>query len=175
MFCTNTKCHFHISIEDFKLNKNEDEKINEKSLPIYFVDENIYIHKPTLLFSTVDKYAQLAWNDNVFKLFNYDDNFERKTSPPTLIIQDELHLISSSLGTVYSMFEFVIDELCKNANGCRPKIIGATATAKNAKEQCLKIYNRTNFSQFPPFGIDIDDSFSQERKKMIQMEEYTLV
>lgn len=165
MFCTNTKCHFHISIEDFKLNKNEDEKINEKSLPIYFVDENIYIHKPTLLFSTVDKYAQLAWNDNVFKLFNYDDNFERKTSPPTLIIQDELHLISSSLGTVYSMFEFVIDELCKNANGCRPKIIGATATAKNAKEQCLKIYNRTNFSQFPPFGIDIDDSFFSRKKE----------
>ena len=69
------------------------------------------------------------------------------------------------LGTVYSMFEFVIDELCKNANGCRPKIIGATATAKNAKEQCLKIYNRTNFSQFPPFGIDIDDSFFSRKKE----------
>ena len=165
MFCTNTKCHFHISSEDFKLIKNDNKNIIEKSFPIYFVDENIYNHKPTLLFSTVDKYAQLAWNNNVFKLFNYDDNFERNTSPPTLIIQDELHLISSSLGTVYSMFEFVIDELCINANGVRPKIIGATATAKNAKEQCIKIYNRTNFSQFPPFGIDIDDSFFSRKKE----------
>lgn len=161
--CTNSKCHFHLSEKDFLLNKLESQKIDEFSLPIYYVDEDVYRHRPTLLFSTVDKYAQLSWKKEVFRLFNFNDDFSRYSPPPSLIVQDELHLISSSLGTIYSLFEFAIDELT-TFQGSKPKIVGATATVRNAKQQCVKIYNRKHYSQFPPVGVHIDDSFYSRKK-----------
>lgn len=163
LHCTNSKCHFYLSEEDFFLTRNESAKIDNYSLPIYYVDEDVYKHRPTLLFSTVDKYAQLAWKKEVFRLFNLDDDFTAYAQPPTLIVQDELHLISSSLGTIYSLFEFVIDELSEH-KGIKPKIVGATATVRNAEQQCIKIYNRKKYSQFPPVGVDIDDSFYSRKK-----------
>ncbi len=101
--------------------------------------------------------------NEAFRLFNLNEDFSRFSSPPCLIVQDELHLISSSLGTIYSLFEFVVDEL-STVNGIGPKIVGATATVRNAKQQCIKIYNRKNYAQFPPVGIDIDDSFYSRKK-----------
>ena len=139
-------------------------KADHKCLPIYYVDEDLYHQRPTLLFATVDKYAQLAWTNKAFKLFNLNEQFDRLADPPKLIVQDELHLISSSLGTVYALFEFLIDKLCSEGS-IRPKIIGATATVRNAKEQSLKVYNRKKYSQFPPNGLDIDDSFYSKKKK----------
>ena len=165
MHCTNTKCHFHISDIEFKLTTNNNAGFIEKTLPIYYVDEEIYDMKPTLLFSTVDKYAQLAWKKECFRLFNYDSTLNRIAAPPSLIVQDELHLISSSLGTIYSLFEFVVDELCM-VDGIGPKVVGATATVRNAKQQCINIYNRKQYSQFPPSGITIDDSFYSRKKKI---------
>ncbi|WP_242094330.1 helicase-related protein [Aestuariivivens sediminicola] len=164
LHCTNSKCHFYLSKDDFRLTKNESEIISQRCLPIYYVDEDIYLHRPTLLFSTIDKYAQLAWRNEAFRLFNYDSDFNLICSPPSLIVQDELHLISSSLGTIYSLFEFAVDELSDN-NGVKPKIIGATATVRNAEQQCIKIYNRERYTQFPPVGIDIDDSFYSRKKE----------
>ena len=165
MHCTNTKCHYYIASSEFKLTTNDNSRFVERTLPIYYVDEEIYDVRPTLLFSTVDKYAQLAWKKESFKLFNYDENFDRACSPPSLIIQDELHLISSSLGTIYSLFEFVIDELC-TVEGVSPKVVGATATVRNAKQQCINIYNRKKYAQFPPSGISIDDSFYSRKKEI---------
>ncbi|WP_026449728.1 helicase-related protein [Aequorivita capsosiphonis] len=161
--CTNSKCHFYLSEADFLLNKLDSPKIDSYSLPIYYVDEDVYRHRPTLLFSTVDKYAQLSWKKEVFRLFNFNDDFSRFCPPPSLIVQDELHLISSSLGTIYSLFEFAIDELT-NHKGSKPKIIGATATVRNARQQCIKIYDRKYYSQFPPVGVRIDDSFYSRKK-----------
>ncbi|TVZ24099.1 helicase-like protein [Dokdonia sp. Hel_I_63] len=161
--CTNSKCHFYLSDKDFLLNKLESQKIDEFSLPIYYVDEDVYRHRPTLLFSTVDKYAQLSWKKEVFRLFNFNNDFSRYCPPPSLIVQDELHLISSSLGTIYSLFEFAIDELT-SFQGSKPKIVGATATVRNAKQQCIKIYDRKHYSQFPPVGVHIDDSFYSRKK-----------
>ncbi len=164
MHCTNTKCHFHIADSEFKLTSNNNSAFIDRTLPIYYVDEEIYDVRPTLLFSTVDKYAQLAWKKECFSLFNFNSELERIAPPPSLIVQDELHLISSSLGTIYSLFEFVIDELCMD-NGIGPKVVGATATVRNAKQQCINIYNRPKYSQFPPSGISIDDSFYSRKKK----------
>ncbi|OEY71968.1 helicase-related protein [Salegentibacter salarius] len=163
LHCTNTKCHFHVGENEFKLRRNDNSSFMERTLPIYYVDEDIYSYRPTLLFSTVDKYAQLAWRKECFHLFNFNSEFKRMADPPSLIVQDELHLISSSLGTIYSLFEFVIDLLCTE-KGIQPKIVGATATVRNARQQCIKIYNRKKYAQFPPSGIQIDDSFYSRKK-----------
>jgi len=121
-------------------------------LPIYVVDEDIYSVRPTLLLSTIDKFARIAWEENTRNLFGDDTRL-----PPELIIQDELHLISGPLGSLSGIYEIALDYLCK-ASGKLPKIIASTATVKNAKEQIRNLYNRQTV-QFPPAGIDYDDSF----------------
>ena len=61
-----------------------------EGLPLDFIDESIYNNPPSLLFSTVDKFARLAWVDEASSLFGRGNGY----LPPGLIIQDELHLIS---------------------------------------------------------------------------------
>lgn len=60
--------------------------------------------------------------------------------PPELIIQDELHLITGPLGTIYGGYETVVEEMCcieKNGKKIRPKYIVSTATIRNAGEARL--------------------------------------
>jgi hypothetical protein len=120
-------------------------------LPVYVVDDDIYRVRPTLLLSTIDKFARIAWEENTRNLFG------EQCPPPELIIQDELHLISGPLGSLSGIYEIALEYLCGN-NGKRPKIIASTATVKNAKEQIRNLYNRKTI-QFPPAGISFDDSF----------------
>jgi hypothetical protein len=159
LFCTNKKC-------EYSLNKSE------YGLPIYHVDEDIYKIRPSLVFSTVDKFAALNWDDSSFQLFNFSGsggNLKRTHEPPELIIQDELHLISSALGTIYGIYEIGINELMSkdidDKETYKPKIIAATATAKHAERQCRILYGRKKFSQFPPPGISADDSFFARKEK----------
>lgn len=119
-----------------------------KKLPIYVVDDDIYRERPTILLSTVDKFARLAWEENSGKLLD---------SPPQLIIQDELHLISGPLGSLSGIYEIAVDEIIKHF-GYSPKIIASTATVKNARDQIRILYNR-DMIQFPPNGLSYDDSF----------------
>ena len=126
-------------------------------LPVYVVDEDIYSVRPTLLLSTIDKFARLVWEDKTVAIVSSD----ALTLPPELIIQDELHLISGPLGSISGLYEAAIDELCTH-NGIKPKIIASTATVRNADAQIHALYNRQSF-QFPPSGIDIDDSFFATR------------
>ncbi len=140
-----------------------------KALPIYCVDEDIYQNRPSLIISTVDKFANLIWNENARSIFGLNDEGERQTNPPTLIIQDELHLISNALGSAFGFFETLIDELCtyKTASGemIKPKIICSTATIKNSSAQILGLFGRANMTLFPPAGIDISDSFFAKEDK----------
>lgn len=91
--------------------------------------------------STVDKFARLPWDVKTNALFGRVDRVcsrdgyvaigeehkrHNKTQtlptstlmpirpflPPELIIQDELHLITGPLGTVYGAYETVIEEMC---------------------------------------------------------------
>ena len=143
VYCTNEDCDF---------NNN-----GLSSLPIKMVDEDLYKNPPTLLFGTVDKFAMLAWKNESGKFFGIGTN----NRSPELIIQDELHLISSSLGTIVGLYEAAIDKLC-SLKKSRPKIIASTATIRRAIEQCRALYNR-NVCQFPSPGIDSTDSyFSRE-------------
>lgn len=134
--CTNQTCCFH-----------------DHKLPIQIVDEELYSAPPTLLFGTVDKFAMMAWKEEVGSFFAVGSD----NRAPELIIQDELHLISGPLGTMVAMFETAIDYLCQE-KGVRPKIVASTATIRRAKEQCAALYNR-DVAQFPSPGLDASDSY----------------
>jgi hypothetical protein len=120
-------------------------------LPVYTVDTLIYNNAPTLVFGTIDKFAQIVRNPDARKLFN-----RGKAPPPELIIQDELHLISGPLGTIAAVYEIAIDMACTD-EGRRPKVIGSTATIRRAAEQIRALFDR-DAAQFPPPGLDADDS-----------------
>jgi hypothetical protein len=122
------------------------------NLPVWTVDEDVYRELPSLLIGTGDKFAQIVRTPSTRKLFGIDTDF----APPDLIIQDELHLISGPLGTISALYEIAIDELCSR-DGRQPKLIGSTATIRKAESQIRALFDRNTF-QFPPPGIDHDDS-----------------
>lgn len=126
----------------------------QSDLPIYLIDEDIYLRRPTLLIGTVDKFARLPWLSESSNLFG---GTPKTTLPPELIIQDEMHLISGPLGSMVGLYETAIDSLCTH-DGIRPKVIASTATVRRAQEQGRALFNR-RLVQFPPSGIDSRDSF----------------
>jgi hypothetical protein len=82
-------------------------------------------------------------------------------SPPDLIIQDELHLISGPLGTLVGVYETAVEGLCtRQVEGgpVRPKVVASTATIRRAGQQIEAIFNK-KISVFPPLGLDASDSF----------------
>ncbi|ABW19569.1 helicase-related protein [Alkaliphilus oremlandii] len=135
IFCPNKDCEY------------------KDGLPIYLIDEDIYNFKPTLIISTVDKFARMTWEPKIGQIFGIDSPY----LPPDLIIQDELHLIAGPLGTVTGLYETAIDFFCYR-KGIKPKIIASTATIRNAANQILSLYAREH-RQFPPQGINIRDSY----------------
>lgn len=133
-FCPTSSCEFH----DY--------------LPLNVVDEALYDNPPSFLIGTIDKFATLAWNHRPSRFFGVEG-----TLPPSLIIQDELHLISGPLGTVAGIYEAAIDTILKKL-GARPKIIAATATIRRAHDQIEKLF-ALKANIFPPVGIDADNSY----------------
>lgn len=131
-------------------------------LPIYVIDEDIYQVRPSLVIGTVDKFAMLAWRPEARALFGIGMDGERETSPPGLIIQDELHLISGPLGSMVGLYETVIHELCTDRRGdvpVPPKIVCSTATIRRYEEQIKALYAVDKVKLFPSPGMDIGDSF----------------
>jgi hypothetical protein len=132
---------------------------HEDGLPLHVVDEAIYEQRPTLLIGTVDKFAMLPWNADGRRLFGLQS--DDRLSPPDLIIQDELHLISGALGSMVGIYEGTIDALCWHRKGTKhisAKIIASTATICRAPEQVHALYARDVFL-FPPQGLRAGDSF----------------
>ena len=138
LFCPRSGCDFH------------------SRLPIQVVDEALYESPPTVLLGTVDKFARLPWDGRCRSFFGWGPK-TRKRYPPSLVIQDELHLISGPLGTVAAIYEAALDTLFEQA-GMKPKYVAATATIRNAGEQATKLYGR-EAAVFPAPGVDSSDSY----------------
>ncbi len=134
IYCPSKDCDFH------------------KKLPVQVVDEAIYEKPPTFILATIDKFARLAHEVKSGKILKQGFN-----DTVSLIIQDELHLISGPLGTVTGALEAVVDILL-NHFGAKPKYIAATATIRGARDQIESLYSR-EVSTFPPSGITHKDRF----------------
>lgn len=134
----------------------------ERPLPVYVVDDDVYKYRPSLVIGTVDKFAQLAWKPDARALFGLGTSGQHDFSPPGLVIQDELHLIAGPLGSMTGLYEGLIEELCtdrRGASAAPPKIIASTATIRRHEEQIRSLYARDTVHLFPPHGIDAADSF----------------
>ncbi len=141
---------------------------NNPPLPICVVDEDLIDFPPNLIIGTVDKFALLTWNPEIRRFFGINNEGEHEGLPPSLIIQDELHLISGPLGSMVGAYETVIEELCILDDGpklIRPKIIASTATISHAKEQVKSLYARENMMLFPPSGLEAGDSFFSKESR----------
>jgi helicase-like protein len=121
-------------------------------LPVSSVDDDLYRNPPTVLIGTVDKFARLAWDARAGVFLGAG-----RTPGPSLIIQDEFHLISGPLGTMVGLYEAAFDVAMAH-NGARPKVIASTATIRRADEQARGVFGR-DVSLFPPAGLTADDSY----------------
>lgn len=150
-----------------------------RPLPLLTVDEPIYRRLPCFLIATVDKFAQLPWLGPSGALFGKVDRHDttgfygptepgrgtaltRPLSPPDLIIQDELHLISGPLGTMVGLYETAIDALAErkvDGQTVLPKVVASTATVRRADRQIQALFGRSGVDVFPPPGPDRRDSF----------------
>ncbi|MEU1994522.1 helicase-related protein [Nocardia gamkensis] len=138
-------------------------------LPIHVVDQGIYESRPSIVIGTVDKFATMAWQPACRSLFGLKDNGDRAYSPPSLIIQDELHLISGPLGSMVGLYEPVIDDLTTDQRGESPipaKIIASTATVRRYEDQIKGLFGRTEVALFPPHGLEEGRSFFAEPARL---------
>lgn len=189
----------------------------EKPLPFYICDDDIYDFAPSVILGTVDKLALIGhsgptirrilgmfgaapwYNENLGRIYMPTEK-ELKESPerkscitvfpayehgtklfhdpaPTLIIQDESHLLDESLGTFAGLFESTLDalfsKLARAQRNCvatdpegnrrRAKIIAASATVSDPQRQLEHLYQRhIPATQFPFPGPDIYHSFYAE-------------
>lgn len=153
LHCSDARCEF--GKQDFR-----------DWLPVHVIDELIYRVRPTLVIATADKLAMIAHKPQAGALFGIEhiqgSTPRRISPPPSLIIQDELHLISGPLGTMYGLYETVFEKLCTHDVGgvlAKPKIIASTATIRGADQQVRSVYGRTRTALFPSPGLDMADSF----------------
>ena len=132
---------------------NLDCPFSSRELPMAVVDEVLYEDPPTILLATVDKFARLQFDPRAGKLLGIGTPFQQ----PSLIIQDELHLLSGPLGTTVAVFDAVI-QLLLTQTGSRPKIIASTATIRSSGDQVKGLYGR-EVALYPPAGLDGDTTF----------------
>jgi hypothetical protein len=173
--CGSPKCSF-----SFGLGRISRKRKDQGPIPVCLSDEIIYLHPPSLLFGTVDKFAQLAHkvsdadtgrksdSRRIFGKGNWENGKPNNGYlPPDLIIQDELHLLLGPLGSAVALFESAIDQLCTREDGTRPKIISSTATTRNTQLQIAALFDR-EVNLFPKPGVECDDSFFAFYKRTYQ-------
>ena len=158
LLCSDARCAFG-------------QRTRDSWLPVEVVDSHIYATRPSLIIATADKFAMLAYEPRAGAIFGLDvpdGEMVRTHRPPGLIVQDELHLIAGPLGTLYGLYEGVIEALCSSTEGGRvlaPKLIASTATIRGAEDQVKALYARitpegkANLQLFPAPALTMGDSF----------------
>lgn len=148
IFCTNRKCTF-----------------SHQALPLKITDQDVLNNPPTFLLGTVDKFANLATKQQMVSLLGVNPgNGKAQRIPPSLIIQDELHLISGPLGTITAVYEAAIDTVIRRGyeelgfQGMSAKYVAASATVRDAEKQVQRLSARKT-AVFPPQGISSKDSY----------------
>lgn len=153
-------------------------------IPAFTLDEQIFRRCPSMIISTVDKFAMLPFMDDFASVFGNVDQYdnvkgygrhgvtaysdgdqydsdicrmEKPFLPPSLVIQDELHLIEGPLGSMVGAYEIAFDILSTRSE-FRPKYIASSATIKEARSQVGVVYRKESFI-FPPQGISIEDNY----------------
>ena len=162
---------FHVDVDtkSFSINCINDQcYFNNISLPFCFSDEDLYKHPPSILLGTVDKFVQLGLQTDALpqSFFKGVDGDPKNISLPTsLIIQDELHLMSGPLGTIDAPIEAALDVIVHTLSkkydkgkGWLPKRIGSSATLRNTTEHIKAFTGRTS-SVFPVAIQNWDDAF----------------
>ncbi|MBZ6114567.1 MULTISPECIES: helicase-related protein [Streptomyces] len=142
-FCPRQECVFH------------------DELPVAVVDEHLYDWPPTFVLATVDKFARLAWEPRAGRLFGAENVSGARSLPPSLVIQDELHLLTGPLGTTVGLYESAILGLCAGPDGIGPKVVASTATIRRSGEQVRALYGG-DVQLFPPAGLDARHSYFAE-------------
>ncbi|MCA9496012.1 MAG: hypothetical protein KC589_03640, partial [Nanoarchaeota archaeon] len=170
----------------------------DKEYYFYFSDEEIYRKLPSFIISTVDKFGSIGFNRRFRSLIggklemcpkghgyissgdccnalndscksegiklNYDFD-----TGPSLMIQDEMHLIREGFGTIDSHFESLIETMKKSFSGTGFKNIAMTATVSGASYQIKQLYNKKTrtFPTISPFEKGEFDFFFEKLNDII--------
>ena len=189
-FCKKRTIHLDVDVNSHRLIHycSNEECESGKILPLYIVDNEIYRYLPSAIISTVDKLAIMGNNRNFRTIINgaecrcpvhgftttnrcveYStckvnvkefEHIEMYDPAPTLLIQDELHLINESLGAYASHYEsFLHYFIKKHSKSHRSvKVIGATATISSYESQVYHLY-RKGAIRFPVASPYVDKNF----------------
>lgn len=167
---------------------NKNCKFENNIIPVYVVDNEIYRYLPSLIVGTIDKlavmgnarkfaqlmgkidgrcadhgyYKTLCCQDNCRDRTKLDTRIPEGISGPTLLIQDELHLLKEGLGTFDSHYETFFQNLKREFGQEESiKIVASSATIEAFERQVNHLYGRgeSNANVFPGIGPYIDNSF----------------
>lgn len=142
---------------------------------IYFSDREVFRWRPTVIVSTVDKWAALSSQRRIRSLLGghgshcpnghgfipsgeiceekRDEAFqcknigknEKGSNGPRLSIQDEMHLLKEGFGTISAHFEGLIETISESSSGRPLKHIAMSATLNGTKKQIDELYKKETF------------------------------
>jgi hypothetical protein len=141
---------------------------------IYLTDKEIYRWRPTVIVSTVDKWASLSFQrlgknllgangsmcsehhgfipseetcEDDEEAFRCDmrGNNESSASGPVLSIQDEMHLLREGFGTISSHFEGLVEAMISRTSNRMLKHVTMSATLNGSERQVAQLYNKESF------------------------------
>jgi hypothetical protein len=152
-------------------------------LPLYIVDDELYRFLPSVVVGTVDKLAAFGFQQRFANLIGWPvsrcpkhgfshtgrcgiagckettEKAALKDSVPSLLIQDELHLLKEDLGAFDGHYETAVmgaqDEV---PGGRRWKVIAATATIEQYDWQAYHLYCKSA-RRFPCPGPSWQETF----------------
>lgn len=153
-------------------------------LNVVISDEEVYRRLPTVLVGTVDKLALIGMQVRAAMLLGrathrcarhgyalksgcIHKGCKQKVTPiedpydlpPSLMIQDELHLLREGLGTFDSHYEGFLEEVLRRSHPpVRVKIIAATATIESYEHQVEHLYRKTA-RRFPEEGPELGSNY----------------